>query len=64
MNNSLAQMRKWIEDTRAHFEMAVECAALEITEIAKDVSKAIGSEVSVDEARNFIIREFAERLRK
>jgi len=46
---------------RARFEMHVEAAALEVTQIAKDISSAIG-EISVDEAKQVIVREFTKRL--
>jgi len=46
---------------RAKFEMEVEASALEVTDIAKQISGAIG-EVSIKEAKDTIIREFTERL--
>ncbi len=46
---------------RWQFEMAVEAAALEVTEIAKQISSAIG-EISVAEAKDAIVREFSTRL--
>ncbi len=48
-------------EARWRFEMAVEAAALEVTEIAKQISSAIG-EISVAEAKAAIVREFTERL--
>jgi hypothetical protein len=50
-------------NTRWQFEMHVEAAALEVIDIAKQISGAIG-EISLDEAKDAIIREFAERVRK
>lgn len=46
---------------RRKFEMEVEVAALEIIELAKQISSAIG-EVSVTEAKNAIIKRFGEKL--
>lgn len=46
---------------RWQFEMAVECAALEVTAIAKQISSAIG-DISIAEAKDAIIREFIARL--
>lgn len=57
------RIRKALVTSRWQFEMSVECAALEVIEIAKQISAAIG-EVSYEEAQNAIIREFTERLRK
>lgn len=46
---------------RWQFEMNVEAAALEVTAIAKDISSAIG-EISIDEAKEAIVKEFRKRL--
>ena len=48
---------------RREFEMEVEATALEVTEIAKQISGAIG-EISIDEAKDAIIREFTTRLKE
>jgi hypothetical protein len=53
--------RKMRERAVWTFEDSVECAALEVTHIAKQISKALG-EVSVVEAKQAIVREFIERL--
>ena len=57
------QMIEQLINAREKFEMEVEATALEVTEIAKHISRAIG-DVSVDEAKDVIIREFTERLKK
>lgn len=49
------------EAARWQFEMSVEAAALEVTDISKQISSAIG-EISVLEAKDAIIREFSKRL--
>jgi hypothetical protein len=46
---------------RWQFEMTVEAAALEVTEIAKQISSAIG-EISIKEAKDAIATEFRKRL--
>ena len=51
-----------ISDARWQFEMAVEATCLEITDIAKQISPAIG-DISIDEAQDAIIREFIKRLK-
>lgn len=50
-----------IKVIQTQFEMEVEAICLEVTHLAKDVSKAIG-EISIDEAKSFIAKEFADRL--
>lgn len=61
--NSFDQIKKYLPKTRAAFEMQVETVSLEITDIAKQVSSALG-EVSIDELKDTIIREFTKRLRE
>jgi hypothetical protein len=56
-----AELRKEITDARWQFEMSVEACSLEVTQIAKDISSAIG-EISVYEAKLAIIKEFSRRL--
>lgn len=57
----LAELAASLPRTRAYFEMAVEATALEVTNIAQQISGAIG-EISVDEAKQAIIKEFTKRL--
>lgn len=59
---SIDEIKKALPGIRAKFEMEVEAASLEVTQIAKDISLAIG-EISIIEAKAAIVREFIERLR-
>lgn len=59
---SIDEIKKALPGIRARFEMEVEAAALEVTQIAKDISSAIG-EISITEAKEAIIKEFNERLK-
>ena len=65
MSDAQKELQKLVETLpfqRWKFEAAVECACLEITDIAKQISPAIG-EISIDEAFDVIIKEFTERLK-
>jgi hypothetical protein len=46
---------------RRRFEMEVEATCLEIIEMAKQISPAIG-EISINEAKEAITKEFTKRL--
>lgn len=59
--NSLNEIKEYLPKARAAFEMQVECVCLEITAIAKDISPSLG-EVSIDELKDAIIREFTKRI--
>jgi len=54
-------LSKQIIDARWQFEMCIEAACLEITDIAKQISPAIG-EISVEEAKRAILNEFIKRI--
>ena len=60
---SLEEIKKALPTYRAAFEMQVEVASLEVTEIAKQISSALG-EVSIDELKDTIIREFTQKIRE
>jgi hypothetical protein len=60
---SLNEIREYLPKARAAFEMQVEAVSLEVTDIAKQVSSALG-EVSIGELKEAIIREFSKRLRE
>ena len=60
--NNISEIKEALPRIRRRFEMDVESASIEVTEIAKRVSEAIG-EISIDEAREAIIQEFRERLK-
>jgi hypothetical protein len=49
------------ERARSKFEMETEATCLEIIEISKQISSAIG-EISIMEAKHVLIREFRARL--
>lgn len=61
--DELKVLARQLPKYRAAFEMQVEAVALEITEIAKDVSSALG-DVSIDELKDAIVREFTKRLKE
>lgn len=61
--NSIDDIKRALPGIRRRFEKEVEQTALEVTEIAKQISSAIG-EVSIGETKEAIIREFTERLTK
>ena len=61
--NSIDEIREYLPKARAAFEMQVEAVSLEVTDIAKQISSALG-EVSIDELKNAIIREFEKRMRE
>lgn len=63
MNPELEKISKEIIDSRWKFEMAVEATCLEVTDIARQISSAIG-DISWDEAIDVIIREFSKRLKE
>jgi hypothetical protein len=58
----LQRLAEMFPRARRQFEMEVEATCLEVTNIAQQISSAIG-EVSIDEAKDAIIREFTERLK-
>ncbi len=60
---TLNQFKERFPEAGWQFEMAVEASALEVIDIAKQISSAIG-EISIIEAKEAIIREFRERLMK
>jgi hypothetical protein len=59
--NSLDSIKEFLPKARAAFEMQVEAVSLEVTDIAKQISPALG-EVSIAELKIVIIREFTNRL--
>lgn len=59
--NNLDDIKKALPDIRWKFEMEIEASALEVISIAKQISSAIG-EISIIEAKQAIITEFAKRL--
>lgn len=61
--NTLDEIREWLPKGRAAFEMQVESVSLEITDIAKQISPTLG-EVSLDELKDIIIREFTKRIKE
>lgn len=61
--NTLEEIREWLPKGRAAFEMQVEAVSLEITDIAKQISKSLG-EVSIDELKDAIIQEFTKRIKE
>lgn len=61
--NSLDEVREYLPKIRAAYEMQVEAVCLEITEIAKQISSALG-EVSIDELKDATIAEFTKRLKE
>ena len=62
MEKPLDEIRKRIKNAQAHFEMNIEAAALEVTNIAKQISPAIG-DISIIEAEDAIIQEFIKRVK-
>lgn len=58
----LQEMAQQLPRVRIQFAMEVEATCLEVTNIAQQISSAIG-DVSIDEAKDAIIREFARRLK-
>ena len=62
-SGSLNELREYLPKARGAFEMQVEAVALEVTDIAKQVSSALG-EVSIGELKEAIILEFSKRLRE
>jgi hypothetical protein len=61
--NSLNDIRDYLPKARVAFEMHVECVCAEVTDIAKQISSALG-EVSIDELKDGIIQEFTNRLKE
>jgi hypothetical protein len=61
--NTLEEIRQYLSKLRPAFEMQVEAVSLEVIDIAKQTSSALG-EVSIDELKSVIIREFTNRLRE
>ena len=59
--HNLDDIKAALPSIRARFEMEVESTCLEVTNIAKQISSAIG-EISIDEAKGAIIREFIKRI--
>lgn len=60
---SFNDIKDYLPKARAAFEMQVEAVSLEVTNIAKQISSALG-EVSIDELKDAIIREFIDRLKQ
>lgn len=60
---SLNDIKEFLPKARWAFEMQVEAVSLEVTDIAKQISSALG-EVSIDELKDAIIREFTKRMKE
>lgn len=58
---SIDEIKEFLPKARAAYEMQVEAVALEVTDIAKQISSSLG-EVSIDELKSVIIREFTKRM--
>lgn len=61
--HSLNEIKEFLPLARSAFEMQVESVSLEVTDIAKQISSTLG-EVSIDELKNVIIKEFTRRMRE
>lgn len=58
---SIDDIKNYLPKARTAYEMQVEAVCLEIIEIAKQISSALG-EVSIVELKEVTIREFAKRI--
>lgn len=63
ITTELNHLKDKLDSARWQFEATVECAALEVTAIAKEISHTLG-EVSYEELQNAIIKEFTIRIIK
>ena len=59
----LDKIKKRINLAQGAFPMAVEAICIEIIDMANQIAPAIG-EVSIDEAKEVIIREFTNKMRE
>lgn len=59
--NELKQIASQLPEARRKFEMSVSRACLEVADIAREITPAIG-EISIEEAKEVILREFNNRL--
>lgn len=59
----IKRLAELMERTQRQFEMEVEATCLEVIDIAKQISPAIGREISITEAKQAMIAEFMERIK-
>lgn len=63
MNEELEKIKKRMNLARGALPMAVEAICCEIILLSNDIAPAIG-EISIDEAKEAIIREFTNKMRE